>query len=897
VDALNEYSGPQGPLPLLAGMITAVAHDQALRRCKVLATCRSETWARFRQEYGDQPLAPEAFATDDGDAVRVGGFEDPERGRKLFESYQRFYDLDARPYEKLGNRLRALLAQPFMMALIAETYANRGRPADTPRIAMPADLDFFSIFARLTERKARDAQLLVPAAEGLRRETLPEAIRGFCRALAGLLCTRLIEADDADSALDAVPLDVIDKRADMQEFVQARGGISALDAALQIGLVEQVRTQQRDPEGRVVDNLSLAFFHDQYAQYWLAAAYQRSILGWLDAKRLASPAELDELAGRIRHIVLRSVHAPILAGALDHWVQMNLVNFHRSRLDPMIPLLDRLAGDESAAVRFEVGRILSMLMLRGFLPARDVFGPVFAAGSQQLRLELVSVFVEFWPALPPSAVQSLIDACDPEQDEASIDKLSDIFVLHMLEQPDQVVDYLEQAISPLSWTSIAEIPRLKRQMRFMGQLGIFGLMLSFDHPERQGALRRFFRSKYQIGIDLLTGESGPGLREIAYRPIRDRYVYRGLESWGEDQWRRFITYQPESQNARFFEPVDGVVQRDLLRELLPYLVELHNGDFAALSLEPGSPFRDLAIRMLDFRIMSVIGYNALLCLPAVLVRQPWAVAEALVMELIERRTRSTLFYGNLLLANLAYSDVNLAGPALSLMRDRIVPLLLSEGLLCDWSITFCIATLDVGSLWPIQSGILDQLFAAMDARGGPDNCPDINQMLYKLCLTHEVELGRRALDKLLAEQDRFLAPRWRNFSLTLMAAMLTRSPPTLHAAIRDSGAPESVITEARSHRSDELVLQSRLFPLQTDINRFVAWLYLHEPRLRRGVIAQFIGSLACGRDVTDFGVGVRRMAVTLISVFLGDAPDPVPGGPLTVAEVEAGVAASRRGES
>jgi hypothetical protein len=896
IDAINEYSGPRGPLALLASMIGAVNRDRTLRRCKIIATCRSETWARFRQEYGDErPLDPDVFATHDGDAIRVGGFDNPERGRMLFESYSRFYDLVSRPYQSLGATPRALLAQPFMMAIVAETYSNRGRsPNGPPRVSLPSDFDYFSIFERLTERKGRDAKTLVPTDERLRREMLPGELKAFCKSLAEIIYEHLMSAEGSLPGSDAVPLDVIDKRANLQPFVQRRGPISVLDAALQIGVVEQIRVQQRDSEGRLADNTALAFFHDQYSQYWLAAAYQDPILGWLDAKRLATPGEIEVLAGRIRHIVERSAYAPILAGALDHWLQKNLENFHGRKLEPLLPLLDRLANDTSAAVRFQVVQSLASLMLRGFLSPREVFEPAMRVGSESLRLELVNMYVEFWPALPPNSVQALIDACDPDRDQAVLDKLGDIFVLHLPQDPALVVDYLDQAIRPLSWTAIAEPMRLYRQSRFMQQFGIFGFILSFDQPDRIDALRRFFRAKYRPAIELITGgDTGSGLKQAAFRSLRG-ILFRRSENFGVDQWNRFIVYMAESGNDLFFEYNQGVNQHDLLRELLPYVVDIHNGDFTRLSLAPGTPFRTLLIRMIDFRVMSVIGYNALLCLPSVLLREPWAVTEAFVMELIERRSDATVFYGNLLLANLAYTDVHLAESCMVLMRDRIVPLLLKERLRCDWSIAFCIATLDVATLWPLQSAILDQLFAALEARDDDAEFAAFCSLVFKICYTHEIDLGRRMLEKLLADPERFLARRWRPVTLKVFAAMLTRNPATLYAAIRGAGASESLVSEARDSRTPDVVEQSRLFPLQADINRFVAWLYIKEPRLRYSVVKHFIGGLACGRSVGDFAVGVRQLVVTIMSVFLGDAPDRVPQGPLTTAEIAASVAASRR---
>ena len=898
IDALNEYSGPRGALHLLASMISATNGEAALRRCRIVATCRSETWARYRQEYGeDRPLDPARFVTQDGDAVRVGGFADPERAGRLFDAYRHYYSLRPERYGAVAPAVRALIGQPFMMAIVAETYSNRDRPAEQPELTIPADLDYFAIFGHLTDRKARDAQVLVPAEEHLFRETLPDAIRKFCKSLAEIVFERLTvaTAEDGVSGLDGVPLDVVDKRPALQEFLQRRGQISVLDATLQIGLVEQVRIELRDWEGRIAPTTALQFFHDQYTQYWLASAYQQPIIGWLDSRCLASQEALAGLLDRVRDIVGHAARAPVLAGALDHWLQRNLVNFHRRRLEPVMPFLDAMATDPLPAMRQQVVAMLAALILRGFLSPQDVFNPIFQSGSAQLCEEMVTAFVEFWPALPPASVQAFIDACQPDRHRAVLDKLGDVFVLHLQQDPEAVVAYLDQAIRPLAWSSIAEPMRIWRQSRFMQQFGVFGLMTSFDQPACLVALRQFFRIKYRPVIDLITApKGGAALTQAARRAIRD-VLFRWLEGFGVDQWKRFIAYMEESGNPQFFGTLDGVNQHDLLRALLPYLVELHNGVFDRLSLAPGSPFRLLLLRMLEFRVMSVIGYNAMLCLPSVLLRESWTVTEEFVMELIERRSASAVFYGNLLLANIAYSNNALAPACLALMRDRIVPLLLREGLDCDWSIAFCIATLDVDRLWPIQSAILDQLFDAAEASGDPQACTRFGGVLYKLCFTHDLRLGRKLVERLLDAPDRFLAARWRVATLTVFAAMLTRSPATLHALVRAAHAAESLVGEARQRRSPEIVEQSRLFPLQADINRFVAWQYVDEPRMRYAIIRHFIGSLACGRSIEDFAVGVRQTVVALMSVFLGDAPEDMPRGPLSLAEIEASVLASRRG--
>jgi len=886
VDAINEYSGPGGPLPLLADALALIGAEPALRRCKVLITCRSETWVRHAQRYGaDRPLDPAVFFTPDGDALRLTAFEDPALRAKLFEAYRRRHDLKPPSYDQLSEPVRALVAQPFMMALIAETYAG----AEIPR-----ELDYFSLFARLTERKQAAAQVLWPAADILGREQLPRAMEEFCEGAAEMIYARLAEpAREAGAARDALPADLVNKSWALQRFVRGEGPVSVLEAVLQVGLMEQIRLPQRDGQGRLVMSTALSFFHDQYAQYWLAAAYQKSILGWLDGQALASPDRLAALAAKIAAIVDRSVEAPVLAGALDHWLQKNLEIFHGRRLEPAVPLLDRLAADEQAGVRHQLVTLLTNLILRRFLKPAEVYGPVFRAGSPRLRLALVNGFVDAWPALPPEATRAFIDVCDPERDKEPLERLGDVFALRLRLEPAAVVEHLGRALSPMSLGSVLEPRRFWRQFRFCLQFAIFSVMTCFDQPASVAAVRDFFRANYRPLLDLLA-EPKPGFSPAAAaKRTLQQILFQRFDSFGQEQWDKFIAAMEPSGNDRFFAGNGEMVQQQVLREFLPYAVDLHNGEWQRLSLAPGSPLRALALRMLDYRPASIVGYNATLLLPSVMLREGWERTADFVRELTGRRTASALYFGHLILANLSYSRPGLAEPSLALVEEELLPGLLAENLAFDWSIVFCIAALDIARLWPRFERILRRLLDHADRSGDEAVRVALGDALYKICYCHDIGFGRRLIELMLRERESFLGARRREATLKVFAAMLARNPAVLRAACAAEGIEETLIREARARESEEIVKQSRLFPFQVDINRFLAWLYLSEPRLRHPVIKYFIGSLATGDSVADFAAGVRQTLIAFINVFFGADPEDAPRGRLSVEEIADAVRAAR----
>jgi hypothetical protein len=238
------------------------------------------------------------------------------------------------------------------------------------------------------------------------------------------------------------------------------------------------------------------------------------------------------------------------------------------------------------------------------------------------------------------------------------------------------------------------------------------------------------------------------------------------------------------------------------------------------------------------------------------MRQDWSVTRSLVMELIDQRTPSAVFHGQLLLSNLAFSDRRFAQPCLELLRDQIIPALLAAKVEGDWSLSFCVASLDVERLWPTFEGLLDVFFGHFEGLRDAQACSEFGDHLYKVCYCSDATLGRNVIALMLRNRERFLGALWRACTMKVLAALQTRNPAILYAVLAAEGADESLAREARTYETEEIAKQSRLFPFQVDVNRFVAWMFVAEPRLRYAIAKYFIGSLAMGESVADFARGV-----------------------------------------
>jgi hypothetical protein len=861
IDAVNEYSGPLGPLGLLGDLIATMQAEPMLRRCKVIASCRTETWTRYALFSGsERPLDPAVFFGD-GAPVRLGTFDDPSQRRALFDRYRARYGLRPASFDLLSRQVQELLSRPFMMRLLAEAYGNPPGTA-APR-HIPRRLDYFSLFELLTERKRHDAAALLPMDHTLARDAIGRRMDELTFLLARMLYRRLSHPADGagEQGGDTLPVDAVDKDPELQPYVRPLEPLTTLDALLQVGLLVRRRIAQRDPEGRLRDSNAYGFFSDQYSQYCLASAYQREVIGWADQAAMNAPARLQELSGTMQRIISESVRSPLLAGALDHWFEKNMRNFHGDQLAPMAPLLEKLA-EGSAASRHYAMALPVHLVLSGYLAPLKAF-EVLCRGSDALRREAVNAFAVFWPELPPWALRAYLDVCDAE----SKLRVADLFSQHLTLEPERVVAYLRRAISTIELRGAADALRIGRQSPFVLEFVVFSTISCFDRPEVIAAVRRFFRATYGPVVELAAGRSR-GVRAALLHSLRP-VVNLLFDWWGRSSWQQFIADFPESGNDRFFTELDGVCQQAVLAEFLPYAIALHNGELDRLSLAAGSPFRALALRMLGFRTMSVIGFNALICLPPALIRLEWTAVEAFLLELFAQRSAAAGFYGNLLVANLAYVDASLAVPGLVLMRDRIAPLLLREGLKTDWSIAFCIASLDVPQTWPVLRDILEQLFAFAENPGRSDACAELAATLYKACYCADIALGRNLIAFLLEQPERFLGPVWRGATLRAVLAMATRSPATLESILGD-GRME-LAREARAHDpTGEIVKQSRLFPLQVALNRWLARMWASEPRLRAVAITHVVGGLALGKSADDFAVAIRHVLVQFIAVYFGD---------------------------
>lgn len=858
-DAVNEYSGPQGAIALLTDVIATV-QDRVLRQCSVACTVRTETWEQYKEQVKrERPLDPATFYAPGADAVVVRAFDDETKRAALFEKYRTFYVLTPERYEALSPAVRDLAKQPFMMSMIANAYAGR---------TISRDLDYFSIFQRLTERKIDDAKVLITISDEIERESLPGRILDCLRMLAELMYERLTSQSATAANGDALPIDAINKDERFNAFRRrSPDELGVIDVVRQVGLVERVSTVQRG-FGGARPQAAYAFFHDQYTQFCLAMAYQSGILGEPAPSVLRSPNALGALAAKIVELLGQSVRAPVLAGAIDHWVHYNMAEEYGGKVAPLVPLFDRLADSDAPAARYYVSAMLAGFVAKGILRPADLYGAVFEKGSPTLQYDLAGAFAESWPGVSPDAVAAFIEASNPDDEPAL--RLADVFAVHFSSQPEAVVEFLDRVILGFSLENATQARRLYKQLRFTLEFATLAMVSRFDDPNRLRLLRDFVRSRYQPVIDVAIGTRRSftfgELSKAGFRALVATFV----ERFGIAQWKQFVGSMEMSANNLFFVDNEGVNQRAVMEEFLPYSVALHNG--ARPSFQPGSPFRELVMRMLTYRVTSNIGYNAMVGLPT-LLKDDWDGAAGFVYELIASRGLSAQFFGSLLVTNLAYTDESLAPRCLELFEKRIVPFVIAQDLRLDWPMlqTLCVGALDVEHLWPSSERILGQFFAHYTAKGDAAACSAFGDDLFKASF-YDLEMGQRVIDFVL-RSGLHEQPLWRDCVMKVFAAMYVRDRGTLRGVLESHNVDESELRAARGYISDYIITQSRRSEFQVKFNRFIAFSVAHETKLRYLATKYIVGGLAISKSVEDFAKSFRVFFIKAIEAYLGEDVD------------------------
>ncbi len=889
VDAVNEYTGEGGAAALLDSVV-AFVQERRLQGVRVVASCRTETWTRYRERSRlAKPLAGRNFYGDD--AIVLTDFDDEDLRAQLYARYRTAYALEPASFRRLGGGVKALARTPLMMALIAQTYAGK---------RVPAEVDYFALFDALTRRKLGDVEQFVSPGD-LRSKYFGAELRRGLERFTELLLERLRSPERVNGVRDALAIDVLAKDAGAAPgagFADLmRGpddGLSVYEALLQTRLIEEVVVAERDSAGGEEEGHAVRFFHDQYAQYRLGLAYERAdVLGRLNFDVLDDSDALDELTNRIAALVESSLQAPILAGALEHWLhaQLDRAGDDEIEYEDVVPLLSRLAEHPASIVRDAARRIVTGFALREALPPQELYERTLRRGSPRLQNELAGAYIDYWPGIPAETTRAFIAACGAVDAVPPLERLAEVFAVHFGNErtgSPSVLDHLDEVVPRLSPAMIFDIRRAKASSTFLVQFAQAAVVSQFGTPEKMIGLRDFVRHKAGLLIGVLTSRRGLA---IAVEPAR-QVLYRILERVGIAIWNEAIGSQ--SGNDRFFVESDGMCQRDVLFEFFPYCVAMHNGELRQSALAPGQAFRALALRMLGYRVTSVVGYVAMATLTSLLC-DDWEATRSLVGELAADGGEAAQFFGTLLLVNLCYANGANSRAALQLFADDFVPRVRDGSARYDWVMHDCLGIVetDVAGLWELGEPVVTAVLDYVGEHETQERIDAFGHELAKASFFPDLAVGMQVVGALL-ERKLLRRPKWRVAVRRACAGLGVRSPSALQQVFDEHGITEDERRFVRAAVDDEVELQSRRFVVQTSWNRFVATALAHIVTVRYLLLADLIGGLIQSNTVPEYSREFRRFVVDAVRAYLTEEGAAKDYSRMSVEEVYAATEAVRR---
>jgi len=898
LDAANEYCGSGGAFGLLDSVRSLINRSGISPTLRVIASCRAETWRLYEDEKGIKLFdSGRLFANE---PVVLHGFNEPTQASLLFQKYSHFYSLRPSTYSELSQTLKDLVVSPLMMSVVAETYSNP--PGESATKLIPADLDYYNIFRRLTRRKKQDARRLLNRNDP-RREYFDEAVDDALILFSRLLLAQLAEDSGATSesssskratAGDLLMSATLTRNQQFLEYWNPPKGrddaVPTFQAIVQVGLIDTIERNEYGSHDTLQRRTAYKFFHDQYAQYWLSQIYQSETLGKIAPEhRSESGQQLRDLADNICKLVQQSVQVPVLAGAIDHWLYRNMAISRvpgeetGSEIDIalLMPLLNQLALGPSPVVEQYVSSFLTNLTLRGILNPERLFQSVFQQGNEKLRASLAGYFMECWPGVSPGLLSTFLAHCEADRDADVLKRLGEVFAYHFEREPAAAVDYLHRSLKPVDTFARALAFALEQsplhvgrreeyasQIAFLLTFGTLSALATFHSEAHMSQMRAFVRRKYPWLLDMILNR--PNRMKIHEEAFR-LGLYRRLEKEGVTQWDQVIG---EQGNDTFFVEENGVVQRDEIYNYFKYLVATHNGDLGILGLSPGSDFRRASMAMLTFKPRSGIGYVAAVTLAMRLVHDPGRLEE-IVIELVDTGRTPGVHSAALLLVDISYMDPALSRRTVELFVRCIVPKATQREYPFDRAILDCIgiATIDLGANWKICEPAIRHVLEQAGRESDEAALNRLGDELAKVNYFDDIHAGRNVID-LLLRANYLKDARWHRCVMKILAGMQMRNPALLRSTLEQHGGDDRTLKGVRLFASDSLKDDCDKFFYAVSWNRLICKAILNNTTLRYFLIKILMGGIAQSNSVTEYTREFRRFVIEIVRAYWGGEQHP-----------------------
>ena len=907
IDAINEYNNDGGPIELLRKVISLVNDADFISNAKIICSVRNETWKSFLDEsvIKERPLDQSLFFSPDGNPIPVEGFENENIKKRLYQRYQKYFNLKPLTYESLDANIKNLIGQPFMMSVIAHTYANNRIPTK--------GTNFYLLFHALTERKLSNAVVNYYSNKKADLKIyLKKCLEDFAEILYDKIATDFSKTKDK---VDSLNLDWLKTKQDFNTYL--KNDKDYLDTILSIlvqnGLIEQTETQRYDFFGNNLHDpeFSYKYFHDQYSQFWLSKVLEKkNELYFVTSALLADDQFRNDLVRKIKQIIDKGKNSPVLLGALDHWFYNNMTLGNKVTVsDYLLILFSSLIKKEDVEdtsllsytrrgfYYYYIGSFLRGLVEKNIVTPKELFGAVFQYNDENLNECITDNFLNSFNEIIvencdqqfyKTCFLSLLLNCKSTENDILSRKMADVFSDLFNQEPLRIINFFNDAFTQLSQLNIivnqlVDPGKIQQHLNFLVK---FFIKVAISNIAKNNKNLLLIRSFFQEKYELIPSSTFSEYNISFIRKTIKSEVIKTLDLSGEDQWRQGIGNRNTGReiNNQFYIPVqignDKIIQRDLLFELYPYLVDIHNGDYSRLDLINNLIFKNIIIKAISYNKMSIVGYVGVLIVGQIINNIEEAsikkeTLEDIINELLASGEEAAIDFIPLLLDILAkiHKDDTEFSKVLLSCYTIIVNRILDDKNNLSYAYYFADTPgLDINIItnWkeyykPIFDLIINRVYTEEDAER-------INSKIIYICFLPDINIGIRVIRYFL-EIGVYKNKVWYRSTMRLLAAMYIRNKKLLFEVIDSIDIDKVLVNETEiTHYIDEAMFKLRdARSYQANWNEVFVYAFNINKKLGYYVIRDLIGGLITTRRIEDMAKEYRRFVLNALEDFLGYA--------------------------
>lgn len=574
---------------------------------------------------------------------------------------------------------------------------------------------------------------------------------------------------------------------------------------------------------------------------------------------------------------------PYIIDSISNYLQENMLQGEDRVKDYLLPIYNHLAESGKIPYRHFIGRFFNYLRNEKLIRADELIKNIKESGNSELIESLLEYDIKSNESLSKENMSLLLDLTENTDNTFLIRKYADFLADLFMTDEQKVTALLSSIIPVVGLINVKDFGSSRNQhlYNFLTKFFIKIFINSAGNFDRMEKLLKIVAEKNEIIIDAIleVGEKNIINRlnpvKAAINPKIKERVFGFIEESGINQWNQGIgnIQTGRSINNYFFVDKNGITQRDLLFEYLPFLVDIYNEKYDKLYINKDSGFYTLSLKMISFAPYSVVGYISTLGLIDVIYhnyeKEPWIVQQ--IASDIYSDNESAKFFLFILSDNILKIPNQKEAfykEGLNLAKQFIIPDILGGKIKSNIFYFLDNKTVDVETNWHLYKEVVD--FVLTKAETG--YIKGVEEKISYCAYLPDLRIGMRLFSYFI-DTGLYKRQQWKNSFIKLASALYSRNSILVKKTLAEYKIETGYFNEWMLLNSTEKesseIREARSY--QTNWNDFLIYGLIKNRRLKLHIIRDLIGGLTQSNSVEDFSKEFRRFILqTLKTLILGE---------------------------